>query len=93
MLRARNLTSLLRNETVRTTSFARILTEQRVRSIGYLKIDVEGAECKLLASLEAACTDSPSRWPRLVAYEEKHLDHAEVQWVSRAGLEPTHQTP
>lgn len=70
-----NLLHLQRNESVTVLSFAQLLAPYHIRTIRYLKLDVEGYELRILRSLEAAARRMPSLWPHLVSYEATWLTH------------------
>ena len=70
----RNLTHLMEHRRVPATSFASLLSQRGVRSIGLLKVDVEGFEAQVFDSLIDACTTShPQLWPRVVIWEQIRL--------------------
>ena len=73
ILRNRNLTQLMRREEVRVVGMEQLLREHGVGEIGYLKLDVEGEEVKILRSLKRACEVDERWWPRAVLFEHKHL--------------------
>lgn len=62
--------SILRKDLVRTLSLRQLFEENKVTSVEYLKIDTEGADCKILL----AFAQTPNRvLPRLIRFESNSL--------------------
>jgi len=81
-LKKLGLGHLQRNASVPAMSLSSLLAAHRVRSIGYLKVDVEGVEPQVFTSLERACERSPALWPRTINYEEKWMSRDSVVAVA-----------
>ena len=72
-LRRKGLLHLMRNVTVPTIYFGRLVREQRIRSIGMLKIDVEGYEGPILTDVQRLCEQERRLCPRAVMFETTHM--------------------
>eukprot|EP00041_Stephanoeca_diplocostata_P000913 m.17755 g.17755 ORF g.17755 m.17755 type:complete len:297 (+) comp11306_c0_seq2:333-1223(+) len=73
ILANRNLTHLMRVDDVPVLSFEGLARKYNVRTIGFLKIDVEGHEAIILRSMMTACSAQPAMWPRVINFEHKHV--------------------
>lgn len=73
ILKNRNLTQLMRVDRVPVLSFEALCEIHEVKSIGYLKVDVEGHEPIILRSMLRACESHPALCPRVVKFEHKHV--------------------
>lgn len=66
---------LLQNVTVPVMTIADLFKTHQVRSVGLLKLDTEGWDCKILGGLMAHC-DASGRadcWPRMIYFESNSL--------------------
>ena len=82
-LQTRQLDHLMRNASVAMMTFADLCRVHRVRSIGVLKVDVEGFEANVLRNMMAAAAEEPQLWPRVIKYEIAHLPATEALSLDR----------
>jgi len=73
-LRLRRLSKeLIRHSRVRALTFAQLLKQERVRSINFLKLDVEGQEANILKGVLEVCAAHRARCPRKIMFEANKL--------------------
>jgi hypothetical protein len=83
-LEKRGLAHLMRSTRVPALTFAALARQEEVRSIGFLKVDVEGQEPAILDSLFQAAVKSPSLWPSKIFYETQWMDQRDRHiWLRR----------
>lgn len=82
ILKNRKLEELMRVDEVPVFSFAQLVEKYNVRSIGYLKVDVEGHEPIIFRSMIEKCKETPSLWPRVLKFEHKHIKAHEKKLVA-----------
>lgn len=71
-LRRRGMGKLMRNVSVPARTFGSIMSEHGVRSIGLLKLDVEGQEANIVDAVVEACDAAPPICPRALVWEVTH---------------------
>ena len=72
-LRRRGLTDLMRNASIPTASFGQIVRDRGIRSVGLLKVDVEGLEGPILRDAQDLCEQTRALCPRTIMFETTHM--------------------
>jgi hypothetical protein len=74
---------LLRNVSIPAMDFEGLVATERVRSIGMLKLDIEGSEPHVLRSLVEVARRHERLWPRVIVLEFNKFTRAVARELER----------
>ena len=72
-LHRRGLPDLMRNMSIPATTYGQIIRDREIRSVGLLKVDVEGLEGPILRDAQDLCERVRALCPRIVMFETTHM--------------------
>jgi FkbM family methyltransferase len=65
--------TLIKHSAVRVMTIADVVKECQITTLGSLKVDTEGYDCRIMRDFISHCETNPQLWPRWLSFETNRL--------------------